>query len=757
MKCIYKYILFFVFLVPVLTRAQDKPAIFANYKEGGGVATAKRVTGPDANDDYTLTLETFATGEKSILKKAIPSDIILLLDYSSSMLMSGSASSTSTDIRDRLYNLKNAIGSFVTLMKQNNETLKPSLADNQVGNRIAFVIYAGKVYDKNQPTNVTNGVFYAEHMKEFLSVDDLTVQPLTEHHPINNQSFSSTSVVYTDSNNSSIDILRPSSQYSGSNPGYGGINLDDIGDVNKGTNSGAAMEVALALVNQNLAYIQQTGEKRSTTVIMFTDGEPATGSSGARNPFDNDIASACVNSANQIKGLPASAAAEDRIKVFTVGLFSASGETRQIKTYLEYTSSDFSNKSWITPPNPTEDSSKNWDGYECLPGQTTYGNYCKVVSDGLNLTDVFATIAEASGGSAATIPTQTEVRDIVNTSYTIPEGFSPSSVTVYWQSPTTDGTDWNTTKHTLTTVEAKKTDVLTGNNPVSYITDDSKVGILVDGSKLTILGFDYSKADTGDATAADFNPDGNWVGWRQVNRDVNNDGSVNDDDKICAGKKLVISFKIKAAPGATGGDGTNTNTSDSGVYVPSFDSNGNITGYTNVNSYPVPHADIPINIVIEKYGLKHGESATIQIYWAPQSTEYNKETGKLKPDLDTEWDGANATNHKGWGNFSKLILTNQGEDNTVVTETLLCLDPKYVYLLAEDDWGWSYDLDTESIDTSEQEFNPFVFINTPKTNVVKHAEAASFNYFKGPDYTPAKKTITVKSKAKLSTPANGGN
>lgn len=733
MKCINKYILFFVFLVPVLTRAQDKPAIFANYKEGGGVATAKRVTGPDANDDYTLTLETFATGEKSILKKAIPSDIILLLDYSSSMLSN-----------DNITKLKTAVVTFVKQMQENNEEIASSLRPGQAGNRIAFVLYAGLLYDDYPNTTQRmpsgNGLlndypyFNAKYVNDFIEVDEMTA--------------AGTSVMYNN-----VNIISPSSQH---NPHPDYLGSSNFGDTNKGTNTPAAMAKALELVNANLtAY---SSNERSTTVVLFTDGEPCdiyqsyyqpniNGQPAGQSGFSAAYANDCLADAKTIKS--------KGVNIFSVGLFNYNGNNstanRQTRTFVEYTSSNY--------PDVAPTQTDYWTNTANLLNinDPMSGDYCKIVSSGLDLSGVFKTIAEASGGSAATIPTQTEVRDIVNTSYTIPEGFSPSSVTVYWQNPTTDGTDWNTTKHPLTVVTATKNDVLTGQNAVSYITDESKVGVLVDGSKLTILGFDYSKADTGDATAADFNPDGNWVGWRQVNRDVNNDGTVNEKDKICAGKKLVISFKIKAAPGATGGDGTNTNTSDSGVYVPSFDSNGNITGYTNVNSYPVPHADIPINIVIEKRGLKHGESATIQIYWAPQSTEYNKETGKLKPDLDTEWDGANATNHKGWGNFSKLILTNQGDDNTVVTETLLCLDPKYVYLLAEDDWGWAYDLDTESVDTSEQEFNPFVFTNTPKTNVVKHAEAASFNYFKGPDYTPAKKTITVKSKAKLSTPANGGN
>ena len=113
MKRTFRYILLTVAtLVPVLASAQSgtdlpDPDIYDGYKLTGGVATKKTVGDPDSNGLYTITLETFATGTTTIVNKAIPSDIVLVLDYSSSMLMDGGAqpnnSDGDTETRARLY------------------------------------------------------------------------------------------------------------------------------------------------------------------------------------------------------------------------------------------------------------------------------------------------------------------------------------------------------------------------------------------------------------------------------------------------------------------------------------------------------------------------------------------------------------------------------------------------------------------------------------------------------------------------------
>lgn len=87
----------------------------------------------------------------------------------------------------------------------------------------------------------------------------------------------------------------------------------------------------------------------------------------------------------------------------------------------------------------------------------------------------------------------------------------------------------------------------------------------------------------------------------------------------------------------------------------------------------------------------------------------------------------------GWSNWSKVILTNKGDDGDAVEKTLLALDPSWVYRVVEDDWGWAYTVEGTGVvqTTSTVEVNPFEFTNTEKTDIPKHAEAVTINHFKG--------------------------
>ena len=717
MKHTFRYILLTVAaLIPVLASAQSgteipDPDIYDGYKLTGGVATKKTVGNPDANGLYTITLETFATGTTSIINKAIPSDIILMLDYSSSMLMSGSAQpNNANNARTRLYDLKTAVGEFVNMMKENNDEI--GLSGND-GNRIAFILYAGEVYDPSKPDHQTTsggstrGIFYAQHVNEWLPVSDLEVVGIQEHHPVwtndteGQHMYSSASVLYGEGEDE-IDILSPKSQRPADNHnwGYNSISSSiDIGDVNKSTNSGAAMDVASDMVTARLGSTNLN--TRNLVVVLFTDGEPSSG-----NGFSSTIANACISAAHDIK--------DKDVIIYSIGMLSGSEDTAQCKTYLEYTSSDFSKfLPEGRPNNPTAMPATN------LNINGDYGPYYFRVSQEYTLSDIFKTIGEASAGSEASIPGETQVVDCVSNSFEVPSTFKASDVVVYTRAVSTDGTSWGPAV-TMTTQEVDP-----GNDPPMSVEQPAagKIGIALKDGKLTVVGFEYSGED-------------NWVGWR--------------DENTCAGKELVIEFKIQANPDATGGDGTNTNTADSGVYVPIIDDAGNITGYSNVNKYDVPHKDIPINLVIKKTGLRHGESATIQIYMSHQKNvggkiQYHETTGKPLPEATLPTSPDQDPNDLGWEDFTKVILTNLGEDGAEVTKTLLALDATYVYLLAEDNWGWAYVLDDKMLSTSEVETNPFVFDNTERTDAPKHAEAVSINHFGDNPHVQNAKSSKVKT------------
>ncbi|MBP5382715.1 MAG: VWA domain-containing protein [Bacteroidales bacterium] len=785
MKHIYKYILSLVVLfVPVLADAQDPPIYNEGYHIENGIATKKTVSETmDANGYYTLTLETFATGATSITQKAIPSDIVLALDLSTSMgghrgevhkLPAGGIDVSINDIesdnptygiyRDPLNQL---YGYQISVLVRNNRCYLYSA----VHSKVYFVSLNGELYQSNltwdQLQSSTGGTLPNENTYSVpntaagRAAQSWHFNPKTSGTDVDGNGLYEDEIVQMDGSRihelkaavlDFIDAVVENDRYkivdgrkverdaplgnklaivAWATPyipaqSTGLLSLTDANITtlkNKASGftlyDGTKPEVGLNQANsllQGSGRSGTVGEDFLRTIVFFTDGQPDNG-------FDPAIASSYTSK---------STTGENAIgaTVYSVGLFSlAAGATevaQDTQDFMNYVSSNY-------------------------PDATTFANhgtqassdYYKDVSTGdLNLSDVFKTIAQASGGSEKTVPSATQVVDGVTNSFTIPvpDGASAptlasAQVTVFTRSINSAGTTWGSSQ-SLTLVEMTTEAEIEVPDPTKeYMSDANKVGAAIVDGKLYVMGFDYSKADGASAL------DGNWVGWRYP------EGT--DASKTCAGKELVIQFKIQGDPDATGGDSTQTNTADSGIYVPVYDEEGKFIGYDSANQYEVPHANVPINLVIIKEGLRHGESATIQIYRAPQSSEYNPTTGKLKPYLPNGDDS--------WENFSKVILTNKGEDGAPVTETLLCLDPTYVYLMKEDDWGWSYNLVIEAIDTSMQEKNPFIFTNTEKTDAVRHAEAASFNRF-GDDLYGRQRTETVKSskvKTFITTPATG--
>lgn len=638
MKQLYTILTFFAMTACSLTAFAQGGQ---QYDAAGGVSTAKRVTGP-ANGVYTITLETFATGEQTVVQRSIPSDIILLLDYSSSMLTG-----------DNITTLKRAVVDFVKEMQENNDELV--LQDGQMGNRIAFVLYAGLLYDNypstTQHVNGRNNLpllndypyFNAQYVNQFLEVTDLTAN--------------GANVSYNN-----VNILSPSSQHN-AHPSYlGGSNF---GDTNKGTNTPAAMAKALELVNANTSAYSD--DERSTTVILFTDGEPCdiyqqyyqgdnnAGSSG----FSTAYANSCISDAKSIK--------DKGVSIYTVGLFSS--PTRQIKTFVEYTSSDF--------PSATAMPARERD---YLQSNQSYGDFCTIVSGGLDLSGVFRTISQGVGGENANLGTNTEVRDVVSSSFDIPNGTSAADIRVYTSAISADGGSWGDLQRIYTTPAEQ----------AQYIT--------VSGSRVSVTGFNYGGTD-------------NWVGKR-LKANGNPD---NPNDWQWKGKKVVIQFDIRADDMATGGDGTATNTTDSGVYV-----NGEC-----INHFNVPHTNLPVNLEIVKSGLHHGESATF-VVWRCHPLKVNNEVqynaiGKPKPDGN-------------WVEHARVIVSNYQEWGDDAVKILRGLDPTYVYMITESNWSWSYTLtnataELEMMTTAETERNPFKFRNQDKAGVAKHGEAVVSNHF----------------------------
>lgn len=300
MKAIYRY-----FLAIMVVMAFTPMASAQSYNEENGIALAKKVEGPNAQGQYTITLEAFTTGEVTVNTGIAPADIVLVLDYSTSMGYMNDSNSAMSKLRP-------AVAKFVTNIKS---TLDKVVADDNGKHRIAFVLYSHDVY-----TGITG-------LNSFQKVEDLDV--------------------------------------SGSQVLFGGNDL--LGWNNNprptGTASGLGMEQANAIIKDAADkgnYIDSQTHKnsaRSRIVVFFTDGKPT----GASRSEDNE-GKACIVAANTIKTNYSGT-------VYSVGLFtggtSTTSATRE-STFLSWTSSDFNDKTSYPPRNGWSSWTKVTDKYSFL-------------------------------------------------------------------------------------------------------------------------------------------------------------------------------------------------------------------------------------------------------------------------------------------------------------------------------------------------------------------------------------------------------
>ena len=734
------------------------------YHEEGGMKTSKTVTGP-VGGYYTITLESFATGETTVTETATPVDIVLVLDVSGSMdetlytytARSSQAYSYSSYGNNTYYYL-HTDGNYYAVSRGGSNNSRRYLRYTVNGTRW-YLSGTGSTTTETRfngdNTTIFNGVLYnrddngsklenlvsavetfvntVNHNANYDSKDVERETPLHNQIAVvkyamnqfvnNNGTVQNTS--QNPANSNSRDVITPGNHFSG---GYNatevlvgftdvsttaGVNavmgvdtavgVNDL-DAAGATASDFGMTKAWYLLNQDSIKNRESNK----VVILFTDGSPT-----YQNNFDSNVAGRTIAWAKDIKD-------DFNATVFTIGVFD--NETENIRNYMNWTSSNY--------PNAT-----GWNAGGTGSDQGYYQN-----ASNANLDEIFEAVAHAAGAADATAGASTQVRDVVSNSFVLPSG-DAAGITIKVANVTSDGLGWEDAE-TATDLSYQITTVTTSTGEQHQ--------------QLMVTGFDYTKADTYDASGFTVTP-GNWVGERYRTR----------TDKYWAGKKLIIEFKVQANGEATGGDGSATNHPDSGIYVQEFNEDGSpkLDGdgnpiYHRVNQYDVPHTPLPILIKIQKDGLRTGESATFQLFrvrpkgWndegetleekmanveynaigkpLPDLHEFDSDGGKLDPDNPMDYlEGI------GWDDWSKVVLTNKGADNAAVLKTLYGLDPGWVYMVVEDDWGWAYTLTGESTHetTSDSELNPFTFRNTARTvneagdPIVKHAEAVTINHF----------------------------
>lgn len=695
-----------------------------------GIEYSKTISKPNPQGIYTITLESYVTGSVSVSSNPLPADIVLVLDVSSSMSASrGSNSVVRTQTTLSYDDVVNSETNY--LFNRNNSRYQ--ISGIQIGDRYYlyycapgrgyyFFNSSGERIESNSLTTAPYGAAYSTSATGGIAtfrgngnlytgssrIKDLQDAVCDFIEYVNNND------LYKNGEDGNPDPTKPRdgrlgnaisiitySRYSTVHQELalmGDLDVDELKakvrdfTLAQGTWSGEGMadanEQLAAWINQWTNSEGESTRDAFRTVVMFTDGAP--------NNYD------AIAQAYTTKNTYGA-------KVFTIGLFDSSPTGNNL-TYMHYTSSNF--------PNAT---SINNGG----TGGDTGAGYYQDASNGEDLSEIFSGIGQsATGGSDVAMDEQTVTEvDVVSASFTLPPGADESSIKVYTskclgidedgelvfgtKDPNTGaeviGGRWEIPDNPYTydkyeTVDGKRVLVESGLPVDDNIDIELKVSGLVPGKKdmIEVTGFDYGNNFCGPET--------------------DEDGNVTYN-----GYKVIVEIPIMMDDSAVGGPHVATNAPGSGIYV----------GGVNIAPFVSPVVSLPVNLHINKQGLREGESAKFTVERAVLPDDWTKPATSSDPAYD----------QLSWEDVTSVFVTRregdlEGEPETQIKGLPSTNDQgkEYVYRIKEDNWSWSYTPGRTTIFTSDQlVVNPFIFTNTPIENVdqqIRHAESKVTNTFR---------------------------
>ena len=255
---------------------------------------------------------------------------------------------------------------------------------------------------------------------------------------------------------------------------------------------------------------------RKRVAIMFTDGNP-----GLHGDFDCSdclkVANNTISTSREMK--------KDGVIVYTVGCFAskpASGSNSD--NYMNFTSSNYPNATSLTVGGEKAKDAK----------------YYSVAATSTELTDIFESISQETGGATYQLTSSAVVQDVISEYFDLPAGTTKDDIHVYTQAFTGTNADGSRTWGSRTAYNAT-------------------VEVDTAANKIRVNGFDFSE---------------NWVGFHTTVQGL----------QEAHGCKLVIVIPIEPIMDNCWGTDLPTNKADeSGIYV----------GENPVAPFPVPTVDYP--------------------------------------------------------------------------------------------------------------------------------------------------------------------
>ncbi len=754
MKTTFKYIALTALAIICGLNASAQNLPEGTYEGKNGIAYRKSSTlKPGTTDTYVVNLETFVYGAVTVKNVSVPADIVLVLDVSGSMdetmyehvyTARNSQAYSYGNYGNNTYYYKHTDGKYYPVRRGSYRT--GAIGSGQHHTYLYFVVNGtyyylfGNSVVQTRPdtpstawywwwlggfssdTTIWTGVLYSvQQIDRGSKMDNLKIAVNAFINAIqHNDLYDDDDQRRVDENNqptslgNQISIVKfASDQYFQSDAGYNSDNAPttagnntytsgqytynytqvvrgftttatdaNVTSLKNSVNSlqaggATAADYGLNLARLLLRDIQASRPESNKTVVFFTDGSPTYG-----NAFSDRVAGYAINNAYQIKSTYDAT-------VYTVGVFEdlitvnpqdgTTDETvmQNVNTYMSRVSSNYPDAVDFTSPS--------------TPLPEAQRKYYQNVITGTGLTDVFTTIAQASGGSGATEVTSesTVTVDVVASSFSLPTGISADDITV----TVAPCTGYDRDNHAY-----YKEDIGGGKERLYLEFGDNKASteynlpaitpeVDPDHNMVTTSGFDFS---------------GNWCGPDEASQNWH-------------GYKQTISFEIKLNDSAIGGPNVATNDRKSGIYV-----NGN-----PVAEFNRPVVKIPVSIWIMKKGLLGDDSAVFNVQYA-----------KYEEGVDPTSLPSSA-----WKSFTKVIVNSNdpkeknphdiSDNEYYPIVKLVGLDPDYFYRIKEDAWAWTYTYVADGIQYifGENQQNPFVFTNVPQPNI-KSGEGSVKNEFK---------------------------
>lgn len=445
---------------------------------GDGVFTNKTVTLED-DGTYTINLEAYATGTVSG-GESEPCDIVLILDQSGSMgdnqfesgasyqkLPSSASNSTAWNYRNNLY-YQNENGEYVKVTvtrewhrtgiirgyyvyQYSAEGFSTATSDYEDGSIPSP--YRGNLYYYGSTSSMTRMEALEEAATNFLEeIAAASAEGVDYRVAIvgfasngdrgyNNTELLSTSwtVNYGDANSNNYKDALVSAIGTNGQVNSRLTNAIDRLDASGDTYSEYGIDMANKIFENN-----PTTDGRNRAIVVFTDGYPA--------PYDTDdfkysMANNAIANAYTSKNTYGAS-------VYTVGIFDESDPTADINSNFAQNDgwSDRWNSNNLTAAQEQTAAnrymhymSSNYPQAQSLQnggnGSTNDGYYMSA-HDTESLNEIFKQISDSISGTTVTLDANSEMRDILNTGFILPEGYDAESKIIAYTSDYEGNGDW---------------------------------------------------------------------------------------------------------------------------------------------------------------------------------------------------------------------------------------------------------------------------------------------------------------------------